>query len=160
MKVALFGNSLVGKSTAARELVQQLSLPVRHCGEIVRQRAATTGLSLSEISDTVHSEIDAETREWIGAQAAGFIVEGRFLDAVLDPAKDLMFIQLSARADVRAARGGLSVQAVEERDAFDREFRARVFTAPPSKVSCIAIDTSEMSVLECAREVIRQALAA
>src|SRR5260370_13371538 len=79
MVIAIYGASEVGKSTIARLLGQRTGLPVRHCGEAVKERAAELNSSLAALSLDVHQMIDAETRSFV-ARAPSAIVEGRYLD--------------------------------------------------------------------------------
>ena len=155
MILAIFGGSLVGKTTAASSLATELSMDVRHCGDVVKQTAARMGVSLGELSEDMHRAIDEETRQWVAARSSGCIVEGRFLDAVLRPGNSLVFVRLTADVQTRAARRDLTERDVMMRDLEDATFRKKMFTASVPPISYISLDNSGMSVAECVSEVIK-----
>jgi cytidylate kinase len=152
MIFAVYGASCVGKTTVASRVAEDLKLPLRSCGSVVRDRAKALGIELHAVPDDVHHEIDRATVAWALANEP-CVVEGRFLDKVLaDVDAPIMFIQLTASESQRQFRGcnpgrtAITVEDLRQADMSDLRFRERMFPYPGTNVSCVTVDNSDMTV--------------
>lgn len=158
----MFGHSCTGKTTLARALSDRIGLPLRCCGELIKQRAAERGVSIPSLSQEDHGEIDQKTREWC-LSGGGRIVEGRFLDQVLAPvwsSATSVLIEVSAASAARAQRWTdriMSTQALSDVEAFDADdlaFRVQAYDGvarvPPDWI----VDTTDRSVEACLEEIV------
>lgn len=160
--IALFGPSCTGKTTLARILADRMGLPLRCCGELIKQRAAERGVPIPELSQEDHCEIDEGTREWCQLGEAR-IVEGRFLDQVLapiwSPSTSVLF-EISASSTVRAhrwterIRSAQSVSDVETFDADDLAFRVQAYDGVARVQAHWIVDTTDRSVEACLEEIV------
>jgi cytidylate kinase len=158
MIICLFGPSYVGKTTIARKAASILGLPLRSCGDAVRQKAASLRLPIEQLPDKAHLTVDAATIEWGLKRSDGCMIEGRFLDAVFATA-GVPIALLELRADrgcrLRRARmrNGLSFSAndLDRLDAEDASFRARIFGRDDMELPRCVLDTSTRTVDECSR---------
>lgn len=153
--IAIFGHSCTGKTSIAEPLAEQLGLSIRSCGTEIKRAAKELNVSPQELSDNIHSVIDAETLEWIKSQDS-CIVEGRFLDCVLDSIKlGVIFIRLVASESERCVRMQrrqnirVTSEELQKIDNEDREFRTRNYTSCPEVKTLLDVDTSKLSVEEC-----------
>lgn len=159
MITAIFGPTCSGKTTAAQELALRLGRPLRSCGNVVREWATALGGTQSEVSDTVHREIDAETRQWVEQNPNG-VVEGRFLDRVLDGIPEIVFVKLSADTPTRASRGVLrrsdyTPDDLSKSDRDDNLFRDRMYGIGPSNCTFEFLDTTHLTVEKCIQKIER-----
>jgi cytidylate kinase len=149
--VALFGKSCVGKSEVAEKLANHLGVPVRHCGEVVKERAAQLSVSSAELSIAEHEAIDAETRTLVANTEHGIVVEGTFLDIVLQ-GSSVLFIRLTCEDDVRAKRFEArpsSKGTLAQRDKTDNSLREDVYKQTDSELQqAISLDTTRISSVE------------
>jgi cytidylate kinase len=150
--VALFGKSCVGKSEVAEKLANHLGMPVRHCGEVVKERAAQLSVSSAELSTAEHEAIDAETRTLVANTEHGIVVEGTFLDIVLQESSNVLFIRLTCEEDVRAKRFEArpsSKGTLAQRDKTDNSLREDVYKQTESELQqAISVDTTRISSVE------------
>jgi cytidylate kinase len=154
----IYGPSCVGKTTVAREVATQLDLPLHSCGDKVRQMARGLGVSLDALSDDSHRQIDRDTVAW-ALDHRPCVIEGRFLDAVFaDSTAFATLIFLGASDDPRIVRGrnkdpSFTFAHLRQVDAHDASFRARVYGSLNNIAPYITIDTSQLTVDECARRI-------
>src|SRR5258708_20637098 len=131
--IAIFGKSCVGKSEVAAKLAITLSLPVRHCGERVKERARQLGISPTALSKAEHKSIDDETRSLAFTCDREIIIEGSFLDLVLPEASSILFVQLTCDDDERRnrhmSRSLDATVALEGRDESDNKLRDEISLA-------------------------------
>ncbi len=93
MIVALYGASCTGKSTLARLLIDKWKCPYRSCGDLVRESAEKLNLMPHQLPEEVHRLIDTQTIEWVRQVSnSGGVLDGRFLNYVLYPVRDLVEI--------------------------------------------------------------------
>lgn len=157
---ALFGKSCVGKSEIAEKLAQKLNVPVRHCGELVKNRAAQLGISTSKLPDAEHTTIDEETRRLVGDSNAPLVVEGTFLDIVLRGLPNVILVHLTCDKDERArrftARTPTLGNTLELRDEADNTLR-RQFYSNTEELSegTLHLDTTRLTAEEAASRIIR-----
>jgi cytidylate kinase len=156
MIFAIYGSSIVGKTTVASRVAAELKLPLRSCGSVVRERAKSLGIELHELPDADHQEIDGQTVAWALTNQP-CIVEGRFLNFVLaETATPVIFIRLIAsdlQRQLRACnsdRSGITIDDLQRADAADLSFTKRVFPSPGVNASCVTVDSSSLTVEECA----------
>jgi cytidylate kinase len=156
MIFAIYGPASVGKTTVASRVAAELKLPLLSCGRVVRDRAKSLGIELHALPDTVHHEIDQETVTWARTHQP-CLVEGRFLNLVLAGVDNpVIFIRLTAsdiQRQLRACnsgRSGITIDNLQRVDAADLCFTKRVFRSPGVSVSCVTVDSSDMTVEECA----------
>lgn len=153
--IAIFGLSGSGKSTVARLLAKELKIPLRECGDFVREVANKKKVAISDVSEDDHRQIDQETCHWV-SEMQGCVVEGRFLDAVLRSIPDqVTVVRLDASADARASRlskrSGRDVSAADVRamDDEDGNFRQKMYKECLPLAPHIALDTSGYGPDEC-----------
>jgi len=152
--IALFGKSCVGKSEVAQKLANLLNLPVRHCGEIVKRRAGQLGVSSGELPNAEHQAIDDETIRLVVECNDGIVVEGNFLDLVLQGFPDFILIQLICEDDERAKRFAArssNSTTLDARDSADIRFRTEFYEhtdSQPEKAFCV--DTTHHTSVEVA----------
>lgn len=157
MIACVYGLSLVGKTTVAQRASVSLAMPLRSCGDAVRSVAKMMGTSIDGLSDDVHREIDSTTVGW-ALERMDCIVEGRFLDAVFASVdRNIVFFELVASMDSRVERGRTRYQdptfspaQLRITDAGDAVFRERLFKERKGTAQSMLIDTSGLSVDECA----------
>lgn len=161
MIVCIFGPSYVGKTTVAKRAAAALDLPIRSCGDAVRQMAKSLSLPIDQLPDAAHRAVDAATVDWAVEHRGGCFLEGRFLDAVFDAAGiSAILIELWAdrdcrleRARIRNGQSTFSADDLVRVDAEETSFRGRLFGRHGIDVPRLAIDTSNRTVDECARHV-------
>lgn len=157
---ALFGKSCVGKSEIADRLAQRLYLPVRHCGEIVKDRASQLGLSTSNLPAAEHTEIDSATRRIVADCDGRLAVEGTFLNIVLRGLPNVTFVHLTCEDEERVRRfvsrhsdrsGDLHL-----RDEADDLMRRGLYgETQETSESALHIDTTRFTADEAASLIIR-----
>ncbi|MFZ1413747.1 MAG: AAA family ATPase [Defluviicoccus sp.] len=161
MIICIFGPSYAGKTTLAQRAAAALDLPLRSCGNAVRQMAKNLGLPIDELPDDAHRVVDAASVDWAVEHQGGCMLEGRFLDAVFDAAGvSTNLIELRAdincrlkRARLRNGRSTFSADALNRVDAKDASFRGRQFGQHGIDLPRRVLDTSGRTVDECARQV-------
>ena len=152
--VALFGQCATGKSTLARLVSGELGIPLRACGDVVRERARELGVALDMVPMSEHAAIDHATVEWVLGQEQ-CIVEGRYLDFVLRPVADrITLIRLTASSQARLERlrksTGRSMKAqasalLQASDDADRQLTERLYAGDPT-VPHATLHTSAVSI--------------
>jgi cytidylate kinase len=161
MIFALVGPSACGKTTHAQLAAEKLAVPVRHCGNEVREAAAAKGCSISTCDDDIHKQVDQQTIDWCeGLGDTIGVVEGRFLDQVLSGLPNIVFIQIAAsdeqRAERLSERRGCMITEADVRaiDHEDDMFRQRMYSAAPIAPKAYVIDTSGGTAPECVQNLI------
>lgn len=161
MIIGIFGASCVGKSSAARLLAQRRAVPLRPCGSLVRNAAASLKCDPGELPDAIHREIDRQTLDW-SLKNEPCLVEGRFLDRVLARLASRPFlIELSATLPVRHSRACsrtghvVSIHEFELGDQADAAFRRRLYSGPRLRPD-LCIETSNCTVQECVDRLMRE----
>ena len=156
--VAVFGASCSGKTTVAKALGKRIGFEVRNCGDLVRKRAAAAGVTPDALLDHEHRAIDAETRKVALEIDRGMVIEGSFLDHVLDGVDGIWFVKLEATERERERRhkdrGGVGL--ISDRDAADDRTRARLYTRDERMPPAFVIDTTGRSVEEVVDELTRR----
>src|SRR5439155_23754104 len=116
------------KTTLAQALQRHLNIPLRSCGEVVKQTAQEMSIPVDSVPDDEHRRIDADTVSWT-AGVRDCIVEGRFLDCVLASTTDrVRLIRLVASDNLRCERGSkaagkpMSLADLRDIDEADRTF--------------------------------------
>lgn len=124
-------------------------VPVRLCGDVVRQAAAECGVDINALPDLMHREIDAETVRWARSSTVLCLVEGRYLDQVLAPLGSsvvLTYFEATPQARVErwemkaGLKSGLS--HIRQVDALDVVFRKKMYKDIQSLTPSITIDTT------------------
>lgn len=156
--IAIFGPSCSGKTTVAKALGERIGLAVRNCGELVRQRAAATGVTPDALTDNEHRKIDAATRNIAKEDDGGIIIEGSFLDHVLAGLDDVWFVKLEASDEERERRhdGRGSGGLLSDRDAADERTRERLYQDDVRDRAMCVVDTTGRSVSDVVDELTRQ----
>lgn len=159
MIFAIYGASLVGKTTAARRVATELELPLRSCGSVVRDRAKALGIELHWLPDAIHRKIDQETVAWALTHQP-CVVEGRFLNFVLagidSPVVFIRLITSNIQRQFRACnsrRAGITIDDLELTDAANLRFTNRMFPSLGVNVSCVTVDSSNIAAEECALQI-------
>ncbi len=158
MILCLFGLTCSGKTTVGRAVAARLNVPLRSCGDEVRRVARERDVAIEDLPDESHHQIDRDTVAW-AVKHQPCIVEGRFLDAVFagagTPATLIRLVASEARraARWRATNVTFTSARLAQADAEDANLRARIYTAEDEVVPCLTIDTSELTVDECASRI-------
>lgn len=155
MIIAIFGSSCTGKTTLSRALCAMVHLPLRSCGDAIRNKAEEVGVSWHELSDVDHQAVDAETLSW-AIENTPCVVEGRYLDYVLAGlASATVWVELRASPDVRCGRLAdrlgnrlLEVTDLEEIDAAQLKFRRRLYGGASPMGTSIVLETSTSTIDE------------
>lgn len=162
MIIALYGQSSSGKTTIANALRQSLDgCPTRHCGEVVKVRAKELSVSFSDLADTEHCAIDADTRVWAEEQPSIAIVEGRYLHHVLSRTLvDLRLVEVMCDRAMREQRWAtrmkraLAVGELNDMDTADRDFVAKMYRDLLPLSPELVVDTTSTAVDDCARQIL------
>jgi cytidylate kinase len=156
LTVALFGRSAVGKSTLSNALARRFGVPVRHCGDLAKQRAKDLGCPISDLASTEHDDIDSATRQVaVTPRESWMVVEGRYLDLVLSEVPSVFLIELTCDGLKRAARRGTDAQSVSLEDQADTEFRARLSRTRSARGPELTLDTSDRTEHEVEEAIVR-----
>src|SRR5947207_11960028 len=99
--VALYGRSCSGKSTAAKRLAELLNCDLYSAGDSVRKRCKELGESPADLSLPEHRAIDDVTRSIVKSARTSLVVEGSFLDALLDDLGGIYRVELTCDAEER-----------------------------------------------------------
>jgi cytidylate kinase len=162
--IAICGPTCVEKTNIAREVSRLCGYKVKHPGEAAKTRAKADKLhSAAEVPEEILRTIDEDTKEMARTTPMTMIIESGFVDCVIGDMDNVYLVRLSAGDEVRQKRfehrkeegGGRTRQLgddVADQDATDAELRKRLYgDARPA--AALAIDTSDRSVGECAREI-------
>lgn len=157
--IALSGGSCVGKTSVARELSRRTHAETRLCGDVVKAHARGLGVSLDNIPENVHHQIDAETKAWAHSGEKLKIVEGRFLEHVLAGVSGVVLIRLTCSDDERSrrmlGRGVNNTRGMEMEDRHTAELAHRLYGNTPNDVPKHIIDTSTLEIGEVVDEILR-----
>ena len=148
--VAIYGPTCVGKSTVACLLADHWECPVRHCGSLLRAFADSRQLRLEDLTYSDHHAFDEMTRAVIQQNTENLIVEGRYLDAVLDGISVGTMVNLTCHLEERVRRhcnqSIVALHDVSEIDAADAALRRRLYLAEHSDTRpAIEIDTTSIA---------------
>jgi cytidylate kinase len=102
--LAIYGPSCVGKTTLAAAISREWGVPVRHCGDMLKTRAAELGPPLRNLPLQVHEAVDEETHRLAQGASEVFVVEGRYLNLVLDGVSQVKFVRLTCDEATRTRR--------------------------------------------------------
>ena len=112
-------------------------------------------MSFEALPDDSHRQIDQDTVTWALEQRP-CLIEGRFLDAVFAGAAvpaTLILLDASDTQRVGRARkknSTFTFDHLRRTDADDAKFRARLYGPLNNIASYLTVDTSELTVDECA----------
>ncbi len=160
--IAIFGPSAVGKSTVARELAELIHADVRHCGDMIRARASSLGVSPDMLSKEDHHVIDEETRRIARSSQGPLIAEGRFLRYVLTGVPKVVFVELTCAEEERRRRHSFRESApraglLEDQDAAGAVLQSRLFeNEPRPDEGAIAVCTDGQRPREVAMRILEQ----
>jgi len=170
IKIAIYGSSATGKSAscgALAKLLKSNNVSIRHCGQIVKERAKLFGYQLQDgIPEKLHKDIDSETREFASNQAC-MVIEGRYLHYVLSQSNAILFIELTAGIDERAVRVArrdlaafdLARAEIIKSDKDDEELIKHLYKKiKPINKPHFTFDTSNLTIVATA-ELIMEAIA-
>lgn len=150
MIICIFGQSCAGKTATAQRLATELGWPLRSCGTAVRERARELKIGIGELSDNQHRDVDAETVAW-AIEQQNCLVEGRFLDAVFQPAEIphvLVHLIASDAARVERCRARQGQNDLIAADNEDMSFRSRIFPLLSPREADLTVDTTGQSIDE------------
>lgn len=159
MVLAIIGSSCVGKSIVAKEVAAKLSIPVRHCGEVIKSRAKELGINLAELSLDEHKAIDAATYNF-ALTSSNVIIEGTFLDCVLHDLPKVFVVRLICDKSerelrfVRRSNDQLHSSLLQNRDNADSLLRQSLYGTTALENNFATIDTTNLSIEEVADRVI------
>lgn len=158
--IAVFGRSCVGKTEVATALATALNLPIRHCGEAIKARARELGVDTNALSLAEHKAVDEQTRASAGASTTEMIMEGNFLDLVLEGVPDVLLVQLTCEDSVRVERfirrsnNQVSGHELRSRDASDSALRGMLYKAVTVTCNLLTINTTKLGIDEVVRKII------
>jgi cytidylate kinase len=164
LKIAIYGGSGIGKTTVALELAKLFNTKVRlrHCGELIKCKSKVNGLrSPSCLSIQDHKTIDKETRLFALNTTGIIIVEGRYLNFVLDGIEGIFFVQLvcsSAQRIARLTKAGrnLGGNLIEDLDEEDNQLTLKLYgDVKPNIKHLITVDNTLLSAIDSAREIVK-----
>ncbi len=153
MIVGVYGKSCSGKTVLSKSLHEQLSIDVRHCGEIVKALAAERGVSPAELTLEDHQRIDEATRE-IARASTALIIEGCFLDLVL-VGEELLLVELRCSDEVRQLRyrERNSSMSFADREQSDSHLKGILYGKQTGSAPVLMIDTTNLRTDETVTEV-------
>lgn len=158
--IAIFGRSCVGKSKVAEELARTLSLPVRHCGEAIKDHAKKLGVDVTKLPVDEHQVVDEQTKQLAETCVDGMVIEGSFLDAVLENIPSILLVHLTCEDNERERRfiarsnGQASAQELHLRDTSDIALRDLLYKMSGGSNSSLTIDTTNLGIDEVVQEII------
>ena len=153
MIVAIFGQSCTGKTVVSKQLASRLRVPIRNCGEIVKQRARELKCMPGELSKAVHESIDSETRR-IACSSREVVMEGCFLPNVLGAIEGVLWVELVCEDEERRRRWFRRTDSrkevhdhLSERDTSDSDLLGELFTDPLEPGSDkLVVETTNLSI--------------
>jgi len=157
--IAIHGPSCSGKSAISAAVGNILSLPVRHCGDIVKDRVNQLGLtSVSNLPIQEHNSLDYETRRIALSTKTTHVIEGTYLTNVLVECSDIVFIRLACDFQTRLERmenrehKTLTASVLQARDDLDESISNTLFKEASAIRDNLEIsfDTNFLSIDECA----------
>lgn len=162
MIVALFGRSSSGKTTIAKALSPHLmNCSVRHCGELVKERARHLSVSLVDLPYDEHLKIDRETVAWTNTSSGNVIIEGRYLHWVLSRIQtDVCLVEVDCNEATRIERwakrsnGSVGRSELVHLDAADQDFTVKMYGIVLPLQSGLKIDTTSLDVNECVQRIL------
>ncbi len=167
IKVAIYGSSATGKTAISSEVMRLLSrhgFILRHCGEIVKDRVKSLGLnSPSDLPMRVHNEIDDETKKVVLESPSNIIVEGRYLDYVLNGGEHILFFKLNCSYEERVSRikkklslpQDQSEKLIMSSDEDDGQLiRILYASSEPVIIQLKILDTTNCSISEIANTIV------
>lgn len=150
--IALFGKSCVGKTEVATKLAITLSLPVRHCGELVKHRAKKLRIQPDALPEAEHKAIDDETRSLALNTDHDTIIEGSFLDVVLAEVPTAILFELTCEDNERKRRYAQKTPGTRStlklRDTSDRKLKRalrRTSSNSPVQGEIVSVDTTHLT---------------
>lgn len=125
--IALSGHSASGKTYLADFIANNLNIPVRHCGEVLKEYAKNKSINFQSLSNADHIAIDQETVAWIkDVDSLALVVEGRFLRNFLEPCQEfyVYHFEVIAPPPTRVKRflARNTLNSINESDAQDNDF--------------------------------------
>lgn len=161
--IALYGNTCVGKTTIASALARLLGAPVRFCGEELKRKAASFGTVPEKSPDSLYHHVDLETISWVGAGSHPKVVEGRFLDVVLEGIPGIEFFELTCSPAIRTSRFASlgratdHLHSIDEVDTEDSRRRETIYKrGSPTRSALGGVSTDHRQSMEVAEQILRQ----
>lgn len=162
MKIAIYGLSATGKTAIATILATALGYDIRSCGEEVKARTKTLELqSPSALSLSAHEEIDTETRSIAFTPDVDIVIEGRYLNYVLDGHEQIIFVELACSDEVRESRIFNKTigtkDSITNRDDECLRHKLKFYgSSKPNLKHSILIDTTELTIEQCVQRIIEK----
>jgi cytidylate kinase len=160
MIVALFGASACGKTALAELAAAELGIAVRHCGREIANAAVAAGHDLAAIPDHLYRALDQQTRDWCTGIKGVVLIEGRFVDRVLEGRPDAVFVHVKAGLGERSHRltkrleRPVDEEEVRSIDAEDDLLRLQLYQSSRQISAAHEIVTEGASVLECGHRLV------
>lgn len=148
--VGLTGKSATGKTSVAKELARRLGIEVRHCGELVKNRARQLGVPTDELPANEHAAIDSETRSIAENALSLIVIEGRFLKRVLKGTKNVRLFELICTEKTRTNRSRSRMSGIPLSLTEVQRTRDEV----KSSKDIFTVSTESLTVFQVASEII------
>ena len=160
LKIGITGRSCTGKTIVANQLHAAIGGKLRNCGELIKAVAKAEKVSVADLSVDQHRAFDLETRQWIDALSTTAIVEGSYLDRVLDGVAGVFLVRLKCELLVRVGRLGLrkggsaTTEEMTSRDEDEDALRCKVYgVADADCLDMVEIDTTYRSQSEVVKAI-------
>lgn len=153
MILAIYGQSKVGKTSAAAALSAASGFPVRSCGDELKRILAKEGIS-GEVPERIHRDIDQQTVRWVTSSPERVcLVEGRFLNYVLSSlSQPVYLVRLVAAPAVRLTRlrdVNIGIDGLLALDQQDESFCNAFYDGHLPLTPVATVDTSDLTVQSC-----------
>lgn len=163
MKIAIYGVSTTGKTAIVSELAKLFKAQpeVRHCGELIKNRCKDIGLSSPiDLNIKEHKLIDQETIK-VANSSDSILIEGRYLNFVLDGNEHVLFINLTCDFDERVNRLKRKLNTdycrenIESSDIEDKKLSHKLYGTSQPTLKCLTtLNTTGLSITQCAEKII------
>lgn len=161
MKLALVGGSCVGKTSVMRKIAELVLCQTRSCGSEVFAAAKRMDIQPNLLPLSNHIEIDNATRDFVN-ENFDLVVDGRFLDTVLNRYKSLFIVKLTASDVVRAQRATsrkrdeteTEIDFINNSDINDSLFRNLMYKDVQPAYADLIIDTDHLSIEQVVEKIL------
>lgn len=145
VRIGITGESCTGKTTVANLLGRRLDLPVRHCGQQVARDPNQAAEKSPDVPWERHREVDQETRRIVSTAHGGIVVEGCFLEYVLDQTAGVFLVRLECDHAERLRRADAKELDLDFRDRADQLLISSVYDEHDKRSPDLRVDTGGLA---------------